>query len=124
MLKFLNVAIGGALGAILRYSVSAWSCRFFTGKFPWGTLMINLSGSLLIGFIWGICESRVVSHNLKLLIIIGLLGSFTTFSTFSLENFHLLRDGHYPIALLNIAVSFILGIALVVSGFQLSKILV
>ncbi|MCF7878249.1 MAG: fluoride efflux transporter CrcB [Candidatus Omnitrophica bacterium] len=122
MLKFFNIAIGGAVGALLRYWVSGLTYRFFSGGFPWGTLSVNLVGSLLIGLFWGMFDSITISQNLKLFIFIGLLGSFTTFSTFSLENFHLLRDGEYWFIFYNITLSLILGIGLVAIGFFTSKL--
>ncbi|MCF7875326.1 MAG: fluoride efflux transporter CrcB [Candidatus Omnitrophica bacterium] len=122
MLKLFNIAIGGAAGALLRYWVSGLTYRFFSGGFPWGTLSVNLVGSLLIGLFWGIFDSIAISQNLKLFIFIGLLGSFTTFSTFSLENFHLLRDGEYWFVFFNVVLSLFLGISLVFIGFFISKL--
>ncbi len=123
MLKLLNIAIGGALGALLRYWVSGLTYRFFSGGFPWGTLCVNLIGSLLIGFVWGVIETVAVSQNIRLFVFIGLLGSFTTFSTFSLENFHLLRDGEYWFVFCNIAISVVLGVGLVFIGFFASRLI-
>lgn len=122
MLKLFNIAIGGAAGALLRYWLSGLAYRFFSGGFPWGTLSVNLVGSLLIGLFWGIFDSIAISQNLKLFIFIGLLGSFTTFSTFSLENFHLLRDGEYWFVFFNVVLSLFLGISLVFIGFFISKL--
>lgn len=122
MLKLFNIAIGGAAGALLRYWLSGLAYRFFSGGFPWGTLSVNLVGSLLIGLFWGIFDSIAISQNLKLFIFIGLLGSFTTFSTFSLENFHLLRDGEYWFVFSNVVLSLFLGISLVFIGFFISKL--
>jgi CrcB protein len=124
VLKLFNIAIGGAAGALLRYWVSGLTYRFFSGGFPWGTLSVNLIGSLLIGFLWGVFDSLAISQNLRLFIFIGLLGSFTTFSTFSLENFHLLREGEYWFIFYNIILSLILGIGLVVVGFFTSKLFI
>ena len=95
MLKFIVIALGGAVGALLCYGVSGWICRYLDSGFPWGTLVVNLAGSLVIGFIWGFCDVLAVSANIKLFVFIGVLGSFTTFSTFALENFNLIRDGEY-----------------------------
>lgn len=124
MLKFLYIAFGGAVGALGRYWISGVTYRFFADGFPWGTLAVNLVGSFSIGLVWGMTEAVVVSQNVKVLILVGVLGSFTTFSTFSLENFHLLRDGEYWLAFGNITVSVVLGIAFVFAGFFLSKALV
>ena len=121
MIKFFNIAIGGAVGALLRYWISGVTYRFFSGDFPWGTLAVNLVGSLVIGLIWGVSETVAISQDIRILVFIGILGSFTTFSTFSLENFHLLKDGEYWFVCGNIIASVVLGIVLVFAGFFASK---
>lgn len=121
MLRFFYVGIGGAIGAVLRYCVSGITYRFLGGGFPWGTLSVNLIGSLLIGFLWGLFESVVVSQNIRLLLFIGILGSFTTFSTFSLENFHLLRDKEFGFFALNVTVNLLFGIILIFAGYFISR---
>ncbi|MBU1043042.1 MAG: fluoride efflux transporter CrcB [Candidatus Omnitrophica bacterium] len=123
MIKFFYIGIGGATGALLRYWISGFIQRFFNGGFPWGTLSVNLIGALIIGFLWGAFESVIVSQNIKLFCFIGVLGSFTTFSTFSIENFHLLRDGEYNFFAINVLASFILGMILVFAGYFLSRYL-
>lgn len=117
MLRFFCVGFGGAAGALLRYIVSGWVYRFSDGIFPWGTLTVNLLGSLIIGILWGFFEVFIVSQNLRLFLFMGILGSFTTFSTFSLESFSLLRDGEYGLLLFNIFLSVVLGIILVFAGY-------
>lgn len=121
MLRFFYIAIGGAIGALLRYWISGVANRLFYSEFPWGTLSVNLIGSLIIGFLWGISEFVFISRDMKVLIFIGILGSFTTFSTFSLESFHLLRDGEYGFLSINIFLNFFLGIVLVFAGVFLSR---
>ncbi|MDP8298137.1 MAG: fluoride efflux transporter CrcB [Candidatus Orphnella occulta] len=121
MLKFLSIAFGGAAGALLRYGVSGLISRSFSGGFPLGTLAVNLIGSFLIGLIWGVLEIATISQNLRLFLLIGLLGSFTTFSTFSLENFSMIRDGEYWLVLCNVALSVVLGVMFVFIGFFVSR---
>ena len=123
MLRLFYISVGGAVGALMRYWLSGVTQRIFNGGFPWGTLSVNLVGSLIIGFLWGMFESVVVSQNVKIMIFIGLLGSFTTFSTFSLESFHLIRDGEYNLFLMNTIASFLLGITLVFAGYFISQYL-
>lgn len=116
-----SVAIGGATGAILRYFVFELTYKYLYGLFPWGTLIVNLIGSLFIGFIWQMFESVDVTPNLKKLLMIGLLGAFTTFSTFSFDNLILIRNGEMKIAGLNIILSNVGGIAFAFAGFKLAK---
>lgn len=121
MLKVFFIAAGGAAGAVLRYWMSGLSFRFLPAVFPYGTLIVNLLGSLVVGFLWGVSEVVIIPQNIRLMVFIGVLGSFTTFSTFSLENFHLLRDGEYAFFVLNIVLSVVLGLILVFVGYFLSR---
>ena len=123
MLKIINIALGGALGAVCRYWISGFTYKTFTGGFPLRTLIINLTGALLIGLLWGVFEMVDIPVEIKIFAFVGLLGSFTTFSTFSLETFHLLRHGAYWCAFSSIMASVILGIALVFAGFFMSKLI-
>ncbi|HOW43176.1 MAG TPA: fluoride efflux transporter CrcB [Candidatus Omnitrophota bacterium] len=121
-IKLLYIGLGGALGSMVRYFVSGLDYKFSGGVFPVGTLVVNLSGSLAIGFLWGLFEGAAVSSNIKMGIFIGILGGFTTFSTFALENFNLIRDSERGIALLNIVLSNVLGIGLVFVGYGLARL--
>ncbi len=89
--------------------------------FPWGTLAVNLTGSFAIGLLWGVFEVENMSSNARHFIFVGLLGGFTTFSTFALESFSLFRDGEVKLALSNLLISNIVGLALVFAGFLLAK---
>ncbi len=120
MLKLLFIAIGGAIGALFRYAISGMACRYLGGVFPWGTLSVNLIGSFVIGFLWGLSEKTIISSNARSFVFIGIIGSFTTFSTYSLETFNLFRDGEIKLALTNILINNVLGIALVLFGFIIS----
>ncbi len=124
MFKFLLIAIGGVFGALLRYWLSGLVHRYFDGSFPWGTLSVNLVGAGIIGFLWGIFEETTIPANLRFLFFVGFLGSFTTFSTYALETFNLIRDGEVKLALLNVLLSNILGIVMVIAGFLFSKYLI
>jgi CrcB protein len=123
MLKLIALLAGGALGTVLRYTVSGLTYRIFVGVFPWGTLVVNLIGSFLIGCLWGLFEIKAVSPQARTFIFLGLLGGFTTFSTYTLETLNLFREGETKLALLNIAASNILGLALVIAGFAVSKLI-
>jgi len=124
MLKLFVIALGGAAGAVLRYLVSGFALTFMGSGFPWGTLCVNLIGSFAIGLLAGIFESVVVSANLKIFLFVGLLGAFTTFSTFSLENAKLLQDGQWLYMFINVTASCILGLLLVFAGLTISKFLI
>lgn len=124
MIKFVCIAVGGAVGAVLRYLVSGWAQQASGGVFPWGTLSVNLLGSFLIGFLAGFFESVMVSSQARIFLLIGVLGAFTTFSTFAIENVNLLRDKEYVLALTNILISNLAGICLVFAGYFLSRYLI
>ena len=121
MTGLVYIAIGGAAGALLRYSVSGVTYKYFDGFLPWGTLAVNMIGCFAIGFLWQIFEVIGSSPNSRAFIFIGILGSFTTFSTFGLESFNLLREGQVGYALMNIILSNALGLGLVFVGFILSR---
>ena len=120
-MRFMLVLVGGGVGSLLRYGVSGVFSKAGSG-FPLGTLLVNLTGSFLIGLFWGVSEKAVFGHpNWKTFIFAGVLGGFTTFSAYNLETFNLLRDGRTMFAMANIILSNILGIALVILGFLVSR---
>ena len=123
MSTLIYIAIGGAAGALLRYSISGYTYKNLDGFLPWGTLAVNLIGCFAIGFLWNIFENFAYSPNTRAFIFIGILGAFTTFSTFGLESFNLIREGEIKYAVLNILVSNIAGIGLVFIGYMGSKYL-
>lgn len=115
--NFLVVALGGALGSVLRY---IFTLAIGSRTFPWPTLTVNIIGSFLIGIIlaFSIREESFL-YNWKLFLATGLCGGFTTFSAFSLENMTLLQNGKYGLAIFYIAASVILGIAAAFAGFRM-----
>ncbi|MEQ9617986.1 MAG: fluoride efflux transporter CrcB [Deltaproteobacteria bacterium] len=123
MYKFLFIALGGAAGALLRYSVSGASYKYMGGLLPCGTLVVNLAGCFAIGFLWQAFEFLTSSPNMRAFIFVGILGAFTTFSTYGLETYNLFREGELKYALLNIAASNILGLGLVFAGFIAARYL-
>ena len=124
MLKLAFIAAGGAAGALLRYGASGVAYSLLGAKFPWGTLSVNLLGSLCIGLLWAVFENVEVSPNLRAGLLIGLLGAFTTFSTFSLETLNLLGQKQYVAAGLNVVVSCVLGVAMVFAGMAAGNAMV
>ncbi len=121
MIKLIYIAIGGAIGALLRHFVSGIPNKFTSGIFPWGTMIVNLFGAFIIGFLWGFSERIIISSNIRSFIFIGVIGAFTTFSTYTLESFNLIRDGEIKLGLANIFVSNVLGLVFVFLGFILSR---
>lgn len=117
---WLYVAAGGAMGALLRFGVSGWVQGWTAGPFPWGTMTVNVLGSLLLGFAVVWLEASVTSAEFRQFATIGLLGAFTTFSTFSYEAVALLRDGDRWGATGYVAGSLAAGLAGVVLGAALA----
>ncbi len=124
MVKYLLIALGGAIGTILRYYFSNIDYKYSVGVFPFGTFIVNITGSFLIGFLWGLSERVIFPSKLRMFTFVGILGGYTTFSTFGLESFNLLRDGEYHSAISNILLTNIVGILFVFLGYFLSQVLV
>src|SRR3972149_10226634 len=122
MAPIVLIALGGSLGAITRYGLSTYVLSTVNSVFPWGTLVVNLSGSLLIGVCIEFFDQIIVPTNLRSLITIGFLGAYTTFSTYSLETINLLRDGEFRLAGVNILASNILSLVLLVAGIYVSRL--
>ena len=115
--KILAVGTGGFVGALLRYGVSSLVAKRFDHPFPWATLVVNVVGCLAIGYLLGLAEIRQgIPPGLKLFLITGLLGSLTTFSTFSYESLSLLRTGDFGASLMNVGLNLIVGLLAVWAG--------
>lgn len=112
------VAMGGALGSVFRYTLSTWAQTFSNSiDFPYGTLTVNLIGCFIIGFLAQLAEARgVFTSESRAFIFIGILGGFTTFSSFGNETINLLRDGETFNALANVGANVIFGLILVWLG--------
>ncbi len=110
MTRYLMIGLGGFLGANARFMVTLWSARKWGGQFPYGTLLINVSGSFVLCFLAMLLTERWVPHaTLRLALMVGFLGSYTTFSTFSLEWLQLLQNGDLWPSLLYVTSSVIGG---------------
>ncbi len=123
MLALLSVAVGGATGAVLRYLVTGWVHKGLPPTFPYGTITVNIVGSLIVGFVSGIFAARAPSreHLGQLFLIVGVCGGFTTFSAFSAETYHLIERGAVLPAALNATLQVVGALAAVLAGFWLSR---
>jgi CrcB protein len=115
----IAVAGGGAAGALGRYGLSVWVQRGLGMGFPWGTLAVNVVGSFLMGGLAAALQRGAVPPEVQALAAVGILGSFTTFSAFSLETIQLLHEGAWARALAYIGVSVGVGLLAVVAGMRL-----
>ncbi len=115
--RLLLIGLGGFVGAILRYLVSGWVQGWVNrANFPWGTLVVNVCGCLVMGLLAGLAERSLVSEELRALMMVGILGAFTTFSTFSNDTFLLWRAGPSGGALANVVAHIFLGLGAVWVG--------
>ena len=119
MTNVILVALGGSIGAVLRYLLSIFMIQLFGSGFPFGTLLVNLLGSFLMGVVYALGQLSHVSPEIKALVGIGLLGALTTFSTFSNETLLLLQEGLWHKAILNVLLNVTLCLFMVYVGQQL-----
>jgi CrcB protein len=117
------IALGGAAGAVARYAVDSWVAQR-SGAFPLGTLVVNLSGALVLGLLFALAIERgVLPREVRGPLMIGFLGAYTTFSTLMLESWRLLEDGATGLAVTNLIGSVVLGMLAVVAGLALGRAL-
>jgi fluoride exporter len=124
MQKMLLVGAGGFLGTVLRYAVGGWAARWKAGwTFPIETLLINVTGCVVIGLLAGLSESRgLFTGSTRAFLFIGVLGGYTTFSTFGYETFQLVRGAQWPAAAASVGLHIGLGIGGVWAGHALSRL--
>ncbi len=121
LLQFMTVGLGGFLGAGLRFALGTWIHRALPAAiFPWGTLAVNVLGCLLIGFVaaW----RQPLEPGIRLFLMVGLLGGFTTFSTFALETLSLTHQDQHALAFANVAVKLLVGLTAAWAGFELGRL--
>jgi CrcB protein len=122
MLNGLAVAVFGALGALARWGVNAWVQPATNGGLPWGTLVVNGVGSLGLGLLTGWCLGlEGLDPRWRLALGTGLLGSFTTFSTFSVETIQLAESGRWGLAATNVALQLAVGLSAAAAGFFIAR---
>lgn len=122
MNAILLVAVGGAAGATARFLIAEWSSRHFAASFPFGTLLVNLIGCLLIGFLYFWLVNRFsLDAALRAFLIVGFLGAFTTFSAFSIENLIMIEQGRWLAAGIYVTLSVLGCLAASVVGMLLAR---
>ena len=121
MYKILLLLAGGGLGTVARYVVSDYTHKYYLGDFPLGTLAVNMLGSFVIGLLWGVFDTENMSHSLRAFLFIGILGGFTTFSSYALDSYNMFKDGELRLALLNVMANNVLSIGMVIIGIMLSS---
>jgi len=124
MQNLVWIAAAGGLGALARYGLGGLVHRLWGPSFPWGTFVVNVLGCFFFGLVWALAESRfALSAQARLIALTGFMGAFTTFSTFIFETEALLRDGQWLWALGNFLGQNLLGLAALVLGLALARIL-
>lgn len=123
MVRLGYILLGGAVGAALRYGVGMLAVRWVGAHFPWGTLAVNVLGSLVAGFLWGMLGGVSPESRTHALFFIGLLGAFTTFSAYALDSLRLLQEERVAEALANVAANNLGALLAVFVGFSLARIL-
>lgn len=118
---WLVVLVGGGLGALTRYGFGGWVQESAGAGFPWGTLVVNVSGSLLLAFLYALLEGVRARPEWRAFLGIGFCGGYTTFSTFSYEAFRLLQEGQWSRATAYMAGSLVLALAGTLAGFYLGE---
>jgi CrcB protein len=123
-MNVLLIALGGSIGAVARYGLAGLVQRFTTPYFPFGTFAVNILGCFVFGIIAGLAEHRfVIGPQARAFLLIGVLGGFTTFSSFSFETFQLLRDAEIVRASLNAVGQLVAGLFVMWIGFVLARLL-
>jgi CrcB protein len=123
MMKWLLIAIGGALGSVARYGTASLLLRATDRtQFPWGTLAANVLGCLAIGYLNGLLVDRLIRPEYRFLLVVGFLGGYTTFSAFGWETAAYLRDGQYGRATAYLLANNVGGVLMVMVGYALSRL--
>jgi CrcB protein len=122
MVKILMILVGGGVGSLLRYLVAGWGQSFGNGSFPLGTLIVNSVGCLLVGVLGAVFAGpHLVREEYRVALLVGVLGAFTTFSTFGWETFALVSGGELRLALVNVVLSNALGLVAIWFGYRITE---
>lgn len=123
MIDVLWISLGAIVGANLRYIVSTWAMNVLSPSLPLGTLIVNTTGSFILGYflIWT-SERVLVDPHWRLLVAVGFCGAYTTFSSYSFETLKLIEGGHYSIAIVNFVANNLLALVAVLAGAVLARV--
>lgn len=122
-MTLLLIAIGGAAGAVSRYLVDSVIATRAASTFPWGTFVVNVSGSFLLGLLFALAiERNVLPAEIRPPMLIGFLGAYTTFSTLALESWRLVEGGALTLAALNLVGSLVIGVGALVVGLVIGRL--
>ena len=123
-MTLLFLAVGGAFGAVSRYLVQGWVQDLAGGRFPWGTFAVNISGSFALGLVFALAMDRaVLAPEVRVPLMVGFIGSYTTFSTLMLESWVLVEEGDLTRMLFNLMGSVAVGMVAVVAGLAVGRAL-
>lgn len=124
MKTLLIVGIGGGIGSILRFLTQKGAERFFDSSFPYGTFMVNVLGSFIIGIVYALSErGSLLTPETRLFLTVGFCGGFTTFSTFAFDNYNMLSENLWQFLLLNVGGSIFAGLLAVYLGIVLARLI-
>ena len=122
-MPLIMIGLGGFAGAIARYLVDGIVAERVSGAFPWGTLVVNVSGSFVLGLLFALTVDRaILPAEVRGPVLIGFIGAYTTFSTYMLESWQLIGTGAFGLALANIVASAVLGLVAIVAGLTLGRL--
>jgi CrcB protein len=122
-LNVLLVAIGAAIGGVARYLIGGWLASLLGPDFPWGTVFVNVTGSFVIGVVLILVQGGALPAGARPFVAVGILGGYTTFSTYSYETLELITDGNYGVAVINVFVQLVLGLIGVYLGVVLGRLI-
>lgn len=122
-MNVLLVAIGAAIGGVARYLIGGWLASLLGPDFPWGTVFVNVTGSFVIGVVLVLVQGGALPAGARPFVAVGILGGYTTFSTYSYETLELMTDGNYGVAVINVFVQLVLGLIGVYLGVVLGRLI-
>lgn len=123
-MPLLLIAVGGAAGAVSRYLVDTWVSERAASAFPWGTFVVNVTGSFVLGLLFALAiESDALPAGIRLPVMVGFVGAYTTFSTLMLESWRLVEGGAIPLALANLLGSTLAGMVALVVGLAIGRVI-